>query len=79
LTELELLDYRVHGVFLLFVALGESVSCTVLSRQREQTGLAECVGGYGNRTRYRPKQLKQKSKSWKQGQTPLPASAISYA
>jgi hypothetical protein len=26
LTELELLDYRVHGVFLLFIALGESVS-----------------------------------------------------
>ncbi|MCY1409558.1 hypothetical protein D9M71_249100 [compost metagenome] len=25
LTELELLDYRVHGVFLLFVALGETV------------------------------------------------------
>jgi hypothetical protein len=24
LTELELLDYRVHGVFLLFIAFGES-------------------------------------------------------
>ncbi|MCY1353720.1 hypothetical protein D9M69_400710 [compost metagenome] len=27
LTELELLDYRVHGVFLLFVALGKAVEC----------------------------------------------------
>jgi hypothetical protein len=27
LTKLKLLDYRVHGVFLLFIALGESGSC----------------------------------------------------